>query len=97
MWYSGLRGAMAVALALQAASKLEYGGIVLLDTIIYALFTILVQASFLNPILIWAGVVGPPIQVHDVESANRVIKTKKKAGRRCMFMRRLKKMFVYFD
>ena len=96
MWYSGLRGAMAVALALQAASKLDNGRIVLLDTIIYSLFTILVQASFLNPILIKAGVVGPPISVEDVESAERVIHSKKKV-KRCMFMRRMKKMFLYFD
>lgn len=98
MWYSGLRGAMAVALGLQAASKLEFGGIVLLDTIIYSLFTILVQASFLHPILIKAGVVGPKIQIEDAESALRNIPEKKrKTGKKCMFMRRVKKMFVYFD
>lgn len=58
MWYSGLRGAMAYALALQAYSKLATGPIILLDTLLYSLFTILVQASFLNPILVKAGVVG---------------------------------------
>lgn len=57
MWYSGLRGAMAYALALQATTKLSTGPIILLDTLLYSLFTILVQASFLNPILIKAGVV----------------------------------------
>lgn len=34
------------------------GPIILLVTLLYSLFTILVQASFLHPILIWAGVVG---------------------------------------
>jgi NhaP-type Na+/H+ or K+/H+ antiporter len=60
MWYSGLRGAMAYALALQAATKLETGPIILLDTLIYSVFTIIIQASFLNPILNKAGVVSKP-------------------------------------
>lgn len=58
MWYGGLRGAMAYALALSGADKFETGGIILLETLLYSLFTILIQASFLNPILVWAGVVG---------------------------------------
>jgi hypothetical protein len=56
MWISGLRGAMAYALALDstkiANGKInESGQIMLLLTILYSLFTILGVSSILYPIL----------------------------------------------
>lgn len=51
MWISGLRGAMAYALALKAATQLTIGPVILLDTLIYSYITVLVVASFLNPLL----------------------------------------------
>ena len=51
MWLSGLRGAMAYALALKCATDLEIGPVILIDTLIYALITILGIGSILNPVL----------------------------------------------
>lgn len=51
MWYSGLRGAMAYALALKCATDLEVGPVILIDTLIYAFISILVVGSTLNPVL----------------------------------------------
>ena len=56
MWISGLRGAMAYALALKATTELAIGPIILIDTLIYALLTILGIGSVLNPILEKLGV-----------------------------------------
>ena len=51
MWISGLRGATAYALALKCATDLAIGPVILIDTLLYALFTILGIGSILNPIL----------------------------------------------
>ena len=51
MWVSGLRGAMAYALALNSSTELEIGPLILTDTLIFSLLTILVVGSILNPIL----------------------------------------------
>ena len=51
MWLSGLRGAMAYALALKATADLDMGPVILILTLIYAFVTILGIGSILNPIL----------------------------------------------
>ena len=51
MWVAGLRGAMAYALALKAATELPIGRVILIDTLLYAFITILGIGSVLNPIL----------------------------------------------
>lgn len=51
MWFSGLRGAMAYALALQASESLAVGSVILVTTLLYALLTILVFGSMLQPLL----------------------------------------------
>lgn len=56
MWLSGLRGAMAYALALKCATDLAIGPVILIDTLLYALFTILGIGTILNPVLAWLGV-----------------------------------------
>ena len=56
MWMSGLRGAMAYALALKCASDLAIGPVILIDTLIYSLLTILGIGSCLNPVLERLGV-----------------------------------------
>ena len=53
MWISGLRGAMAYALAMESISDFgEAGKIMLSITLIYAIITILGVGSILNPILV---------------------------------------------
>ena len=57
MWMSGLRGAIAYALAIMASQDFQINGdLILLLTIQFALFTIFIVASFLNPLLNWADV-----------------------------------------
>ena len=56
MWVSGLRGAMAYALALKSVTDLAIGPVILIDTLIYAFLTILGIGSILNPILSALGV-----------------------------------------
>ena len=56
MWVSGLRGAMAYALALKSTQDLAIGPVILIDTLIYAFITILGVGSVLNPILERLGV-----------------------------------------
>lgn len=51
MWFSGLRGAMAYALALQASQQIANGNVILVTTLVYSLITILGIATFLHPIL----------------------------------------------
>lgn len=58
MWVAGLRGAMAYALAMMSIADYgEPGHIMLALTLTYALITILIVGSILNPFLAWAGVV----------------------------------------
>lgn len=65
LWISGLRGAMAYALAMEAShsrifndpAKGKYSGdVMLIVTILYSLFTILGVSSFLNPMMQKLGV-----------------------------------------
>ena len=59
MWVAGLRGAMAYALAMESnnnpmfrhADGTNAGGVMLLVTLLYALFTILGISSALNPVM----------------------------------------------
>ena len=51
MWLSGLRGAMAYALALKSTTDLDIGPVILILTLIYAFVSILGIGSILNPIL----------------------------------------------
>ena len=51
MWLSGLRGAMAYALALKCTTDLEIGPVILIDTLIYSFITILGVGTILNPVL----------------------------------------------
>ena len=61
MWIAGLRGAMAYALALDSAnmpgSAGKAGKVMLLQTLIYSLFTILILSTFLYPIMLKCEVV----------------------------------------
>lgn len=56
MWFSGLRGAMAYALALKSVTDLKIGPVILIDTLLYAFLTILGQGTILNPVLERLGV-----------------------------------------
>jgi NhaP-type Na+/H+ or K+/H+ antiporter len=61
MWISGLRGAMAYALALKCAVELELGPVILIVTLLYAFITILGVGSVLHPVLTWADVKRKPV------------------------------------
>ena len=51
MWISGLRGAMAYALAMKSTIDFEHGDIMLVDTLVYSLLSVLVIGSLLNLII----------------------------------------------
>lgn len=71
MWLSGLRGAMAYALALKCATDLEIGPVILIDTLIYALITILGIGSILNPVLTKLGVKRKDVlELHEQQSSS---------------------------
>lgn len=60
MWISGLRGAMAYALAMKSTIDYEIGPVMLIVTLLYSLITILVIGSILNPILTRCDVKAKP-------------------------------------
>ena len=72
MWISGLRGAMAYALAMESISDFgDAGKIMLSITLIYSIITILGVGSVLSPILekcdVMAKDSGPSVQAQEVE------------------------------
>ena len=89
MWISGLRGAMAYALALKAAVELpSVGGYILIDTLLYSYITVLIIGSILNPLLSKLGVKQKPRE--ETELAEVV-----EEQNNCF--NRLKKRFRHFD
>jgi hypothetical protein len=56
MWFAGLRGAMAYALALEASVTMVAGPCILVTTLVYSLITVLGLGSVLHPVLTWADV-----------------------------------------
>lgn len=72
MWFSGLRGAMAYALALSCAVDFpSVGPVILIDTLLYSFVTILLQGSVLNPILTRCDVKQKPEIEHDEQNLGR--------------------------
>jgi|LauGreDrversion4_2_1035121.scaffolds.fasta_scaffold184556_2 solute carrier family 9 (sodium/hydrogen exchanger), member 8 len=67
MWFSGLRGAMAYALALQASSQLSVGPVILIMTLVYSLITILGFGTCLYPVLQLMDVKNKPRPLGEVE------------------------------
>lgn len=67
MWFSGLRGAMAYALALQASNQLSVGPVILIMTLVYSLITILGFGTFLYPVLQLMDVKNKPRPLGEVE------------------------------
>jgi len=67
MWFSGLRGAMAYALAMKSSIDFKLGSIMLLLTLIYALISILLIGSILNPVLDRCDVKNKGEEEEDVE------------------------------
>jgi NhaP-type Na+/H+ or K+/H+ antiporter len=51
MWVAGLRGAMAYALALESFSDYSTGKVMLVITLVYALFSVLIIGSIFNPLI----------------------------------------------
>jgi sodium/hydrogen exchanger 8 len=56
LWVSGLRGAMAYALAMKSTIDFKHGDMMLVDTLVYALGSVLLIGSILNPLLSYCGV-----------------------------------------
>ena len=76
MWISGLRGAMAYALAINSIDDYgEPGRIMLSITLIYSIITILFVGSILNPILNYCEVTR---QVPSLEPEENLEETEKK-------------------
>lgn len=67
MWFSGLRGAMAYALALQASNQLSVGPVILIMTLVYSLITILGFGTCLYPVLQLMDVKNKPRPLGEVE------------------------------
>ena len=65
MWVSGLRGAMAYALALKSLSDYHVGPIILIVTLLYSFISILVVGSILYPILQKFDVVRKEVEGHE--------------------------------
>ena len=74
MWFAGLRGAMAYALALSAATALPGGGqVILITTLVYSLITILGLGTVLHPVLTWADVKNKPKPASENDESNNCI------------------------
>lgn len=71
MWLSGLRGAMAYALALKCLNDLDIGPVILIDTLIYAFITILVIGSILNPVFNKMEIKRKPVDPNAIEEVPR--------------------------
>ena len=95
MWISGLRGAMAYALALKCATDLAIGPVILIDTLLYALFTILGIGSILNPILERLGVKRNAADDAAEELTERMNEANGNVPRNCCS--KLKKRIRHFD
>lgn len=78
MWFSGLRGAMAYALALQASTELALGPVILITTLMYSLLTILGFGSILNPVFVRMDVKNKPAplgeEVHQTDNCSNRLK-----------------------
>jgi sodium/hydrogen exchanger 8 len=85
MWFGGLRGAMAYALALEASVTFgsPVGPCILVTTLVYSLITVLGLGSVLHPVLNWADVKRKKEEESHSETDNT--------------SNRLKKNLSYFD
>jgi hypothetical protein len=70
MWFSGLRGAMAYALALQASITLAIGPVILVTTLVYSLITILGLGTGLYPFLTYMDVKNKPADKEPDQTPN---------------------------
>jgi sodium/hydrogen exchanger 8 len=57
MWFSGLRGAIAFALAIDCTKQFFYGDVILTMTLLFAIITILLVGGSMVPILIKLDVI----------------------------------------
>ncbi len=61
MWFSGLRGAIAFALAIDSLKRFkDNGDVILTMTLLYAVITIVLIGGGIAPLLEYFGVVGVP-------------------------------------
>ena len=92
MWLSGLRGAMAYALALKCATDLPIGPVILIDTLIYSMITILGIGSILNPVLERMGV-----KQTDEDASRNKAGSSDSSNRPQNWCQRIKARIRYFD
>ena len=96
MWIAGLRGAMAYALAMESTKDKNFssgsGKIMLIITLLYALFTILGISSILNPIMERCEVTKKDL-TDDEKELQRLQENNRHKG----FCQRLKIKLTFFD
>lgn len=56
MLVSGVRGAMAYALAMKSVIDFKNGDVMLLDTLFYSLITVIILGPVLKPLMEYCGV-----------------------------------------
>lgn len=56
MWVAGLRGAMAYALALESFHDYSTGKVMLVITLVYALFSVMIIGSIFNPLITYLNI-----------------------------------------
>lgn len=84
MWISGLRGAMAYALAMQSINDYGAPGKIMLSiTLIYSLMTILIIGSSLNPILARCDVLAKPKDSTAPDNSQDIEESEEESRKRC--------------
>jgi NhaP-type Na+/H+ or K+/H+ antiporter len=84
MWFSGLRGAIAFALAIDSLKRFkDNGDVILTMTLLYAVITIVLIGGGIAPLLEYFGVVGvPETPQHDLSSSNIIELVNENCGKR---------------
>ena len=92
MWFSGLRGAIAFALAIDSEKHFHNGDMILLMTLLYAIISILLVGGAIAPILVKLDVMEKHRDEYQGEAMEGVVEVKQM---NCF--KRLKRCVYYLD